>query len=40
MNILRNLIEETPEDIKKAIDNLYHLRFYLQNRIIFITILI
>lgn len=40
MNILRNLIEETPEDIKKAIDNLYDLRFYLQNRIIFITILI
>lgn len=29
-NVLRNLLEETTDDIKESIDNLYFLRFYFQ----------
>lgn len=33
-NVLRNLLEETTEDIKESIDNLYFLRFFFQKRLI------
>lgn len=34
-NVLRNLLEETVEDIKESIDNLYFMRFYLQKKLVF-----
>lgn len=33
-NVLRNLLEETTDDIKESIDNLYFLRFYFQKRLV------
>lgn len=33
-NVLRNLLEETTEDIKESIDNLYFLRFYFQKKLV------
>lgn len=34
-NVLRNLLEETVEDIKESIDNIYFMRFYLQKRLVY-----
>lgn len=33
-NVLRNLLEETTDDIKESIDNLYFLRFYFQKKLV------
>lgn len=33
-NVLRNLLEETADDIKESIDNLYFLRFYFQKKLV------
>lgn len=33
-NVLRNLLEETKENIKEGIDNLYFLRFYFQKKLV------
>lgn len=33
-NVLRNLLEETTDDIKESIENLYFLRFYFQKKLV------